>query len=98
MVKFHLKYGIPFCSIQLYYKGKEMSIDNVLLDTGSGGTLLKMDMVDEIGITIEDNDIIQTISGIGGSEFVYKKNIDILKMGDMELKNFEVEIGVMGTS
>jgi hypothetical protein len=29
-----------------------------------------------MGITIEDDDIIETISGVGGSEFVYKKNID----------------------
>jgi predicted aspartyl protease len=95
MVKLQLKYGLPFCSIELVYKGKEMIIDDVLLDTGSGGTVFKMDKVEQVGITIEEDDIIETISGIGGSEFVYKKYVDSISMGDLNLNNFKVEIGVM---
>jgi predicted aspartyl protease len=95
MVKLQLKYGLPFCSIKLIYKGKEIILDDVLLDTGSGGTVFKMDKVEEIGITIEEDDIIETISGVGGSEFVYKKCVDSISMGDLNLENFQVEIGVM---
>ena len=76
MVKLQLKYGLPFCSIKLIYKGNEIILDDVLIDTGSGGTVFKMDKVEEIGITIEDDDTIGTISGIGGSEFIYKKYVD----------------------
>ena len=72
-----------------------MILDDVLLDTGSGGTVFKMDKVEEIGITIEEDDIIETISGIGGSEFVYKKFMDSINMSDLNLDNFKVEIGVM---
>ena len=88
MVKLQLKYGLPFCSIKLIYKGKEIILDDVLLDTGSGGTVFKMDKV-------EEDDIIETISGVGGSEFVYKKCVDSISMGDLNLENFKVEIGVM---
>lgn len=95
MVKLQLKYGLPFCSIKLIYKGNEIILDDVLIDTGSGGTVFKMDKVEEIGITIEDEDTIETISGIGGSEFVYKKYVDSISMGDLILCNFKVEIGVM---
>ena len=95
MVKLQLKYGLPFCSIKLNYKGKGIILDDVLLDTGSGGTVFKMDKVEEIGITIEENDIIETISGVGGSEFVCKKHLDSISMGDLYLDNFKVEIGVM---
>lgn len=95
MVKLQFKYGLPFCSIKLIYKGKEMILDDVLLDTGSGGTVFKMDKVEEIGITIEEDDVIETISGIGGSEFVYKKYVNSISMGDLKLDNFKVEIGVM---
>jgi hypothetical protein len=55
MVKLQLKYGLPFCSVKLVCKGKEMLIEDILLDTGSGGTVFRMDKVEEIGITIEDN-------------------------------------------
>lgn len=95
MVNLQLKYGLPFCSVKLIYKEKEMLIEDVLLDTGSGGTVFKMDKVEEIGITIEDEDTIETISGIGGSEFVYKKEVDVIKIGELGIKNFRVEIGVM---
>lgn len=95
MVNLDLKYGLPFCSVRLYYKGKSISIDNVLLDTGSGGTVFKMDIVEEIGITIEDEDVIETISGVGGSEFVYKKSIDSIILGELELNNFKIEVGIM---
>jgi predicted aspartyl protease len=95
MVKLDLKYGLPFCTVKLSYNGKYKAIDNVLLDTGSGGTVFKMDVVEEIGITIEDDDVIETISGVGGSEFVYKKDIDSITLGDLELNNFKIEVGVM---
>lgn len=95
MVNLQLKHGLPFCSIKLIYQGKELILDNVLLDTGSGGTVLKMDKVEEIGITIEADDTIETISGVGGSEFVYKKYVDSIRLGSLNLENFVVEIGVM---
>lgn len=95
MVKLGLKYGLPFCSIKISFQGKELIINNVLLDTGSGSTVLKMDIVEEIGILINEEDSIETIEGIGGIEFVYKKYIDYLAIGELELHNFKVEIGVM---
>ena len=90
-----MKYGLPFCNINLSYNGKCILIDNVLLDTGSGGSVFKMDVVEAVGITIEDNDTIEAISGIGGSEFVYKKDVDSIVLGDLELDSFKIEVGVM---
>lgn len=95
MIKLDVKYGLPFCTVKLSYKGKSISIGNILLDTGSGGTVFKMDIVDKIDITIEDDDIIETISGIGGAEFVYKKNVDSIMLGELVLENFKIEVGVM---
>ena len=95
MVRLEYKYGLPFCEIVVEYKGKPMTLDNILIDTGSGGTIFKMDMVDKIGITIEKEDTIETISGVGGAEFVYKKNIDKIIFGNSEINNFNIEIGVM---
>ncbi len=54
-----------------------------------------MDRVDELGITIEKDDTIETISGVGGVEFVYKKNIDRIKLGNLVISNFTIEVGVM---
>lgn len=80
--------GFHFAVLKLIYK--EMLIEDIILDTGSGGTVFKMDKVEEIGITIEDEDTIETISGIGGSEFVYKKEVDVIKIGELGDKEFQV--------
>lgn len=95
MVKLFLKHGLPFCDVNLWYNGKFISIKNVLLDTGSGGSVFKMDVVEDIGITIEDDDVIESISGVGGKEFVYKKDIDSIALGMLRLDNFKIEVGVM---
>ncbi|OLS02691.1 retropepsin-like aspartic protease [Tissierella creatinophila] len=95
MVKLNYKYDLPFCKIIIEYRGKSITLDNILLDTGSGCTIFKMDEVDKIGITIEKEDTIETISGVGGVEFVYKKNIDKIIFGNLEIENFNIEIGVM---
>lgn len=44
MVKLDLKYGLHFCNVNLSYNGKYILIDNVLLDTGSVGSVFKMDV------------------------------------------------------
>lgn len=54
-----------------------------------------MDKVEEIYITIDENDTIETISGIVGEEFVYLEKIDKLLLVEIELNKFKIEIGVM---
>lgn len=73
MVKLDYRYGFPFCQVTLNYKGNSMSLDNVLLDTGSGGTVFKMDKVDVLGVTIEGDDTIETISEVVESSLYMRK-------------------------
>lgn len=95
MVELDFRYGLPFCQVTITHKGNFIVVDNVLVDTGSGGTIFKMDKVDELGVTIEKDDTIETISGVGGVEFVFKKNIDGINFGGLEIRDFEIEVGVM---
>ena len=95
MVDLEFKYGLPFCKIEVIHNNKRLMLNNVLIDTGSGGTLLKMDKIEEVDITIDMNDSIETIHGVGGSEFVYKKIIDQIKLGNLYNSDVKVEIGIM---
>jgi predicted aspartyl protease len=95
MIKLKKKYNLPFCDLEIAYKGEILEINDVLIDTGSGGTILKMDVVEKIGLTIDINDEIEAISGIGGKEFVFIKKIDFIKIGSLKVNNFKVEIGTM---
>lgn len=88
-------YGLPFVAIDIEYRGQRLSLDNVLIDTGSASTLLNADVVRDIGIIPEKDDIVETIRGVGGVEYVYTKIIDSIAIGEAVIQDFQVEIGSM---
>jgi len=57
--------------------------------------LYPTDLAESIGIVAEENDMIYRISGVGGSEFVYSKTVDSVRIGDMQTEHFALEIGAM---
>ncbi|MCD1258541.1 retropepsin-like domain-containing protein [Paenibacillus athensensis] len=90
-----LKYGLPFIEVTICYRGEELLLKNVLLDTGSAGTIFSADAVDAVGVKIEPGDFLNKIRGVGGVEVVYSKHFDFVKAGEVSLSAFEVEIGDM---
>jgi predicted aspartyl protease len=87
--------SLPFASIEISYRGKTLAVENILIDTGSATTILSADIVQGIDIIPEPNDTLYTIRGVGGSEVVFSRKIDAIKIGDKQIKSFEVEIGAM---
>ncbi len=87
--------GLPFVSVSLTHNSKKTVLDWVLVDTGSAGTIFSADRVVEIGLFLAPHDTIHRIRGIGGSEFVYTKHVDNLSLGNLQIGNFEIEIGAM---
>ncbi len=90
-----LRDNLPFVSINVKHQGKNIKIKNVLVDTGSGGTILAADVLSKIDIVPQADDSLHTISGVGGSEVVFTRKIDELKVGTFSIKKFEIEIGGM---
>jgi predicted aspartyl protease len=88
-------YGLPFVTIAIEFRGQRLKLDNVLIDTGSASTLLNADIVRDIGIIPEMDDIVETIRGVGGVEYVYTKIINSIAFGETVTKDFQVEIGSM---
>ncbi|MCA9927423.1 MAG: retropepsin-like domain-containing protein [Anaerolineales bacterium] len=87
--------GLPFVSIQLTQKNQSIIIPNVLLDTGSAGTVFNTDLVAKIDVVLESDDIIRRIRGVGGSEFVFTKLVDEISLGELQISEFEIEVGAM---
>jgi predicted aspartyl protease len=94
-VRLLLKDSLPIVPITVIHQGKKKTIRNVLVDTGSGGTILSVDALSEIGIAPQPEDKLHTIFGVGGSEVVFTRKIDELKAGTFSIRNFEIEIGGM---
>ncbi len=90
-----LRDNIPFVSIFVIYKDTSIEIPSVLVDTGSATTILSADLVQIIQITPSPEDSLYTIRGVGGSEVVFSRKVDYLKLGECFINNFEVEIGGM---
>ena len=88
-------YELPFISMTVVFRGRELKLEKVLLDTGSASTLLNADIVQEIGMVPEGNDIVNIIRGVGGVEYVYTKCLDSIIVDEAILKDFQVEIGNM---
>ncbi|MCH1627473.1 retropepsin-like aspartic protease [Ferdinandcohnia quinoae] len=87
---------LPFIEATVTFRGQSLKLENVLLDTGSAGTIFNVNKLEEIGIRPEANDVTQTIQGVGGLEFVYTKNIDrVFIQDEIEIQNFNVELGSM---
>lgn len=94
-MRLQLRDNLPFVSITVNHQGKKINIKNVLVDTGSGGTILAADVLSKIGIVPQADDTLHTIFGVGGNEVVFTRKIDELKVGTFTIKQFEIEIGGM---
>jgi hypothetical protein len=90
-----VKHGLPFVAVTIRYRGSELLLERVLLDTGSAGTIFNANLVTAVGVFPEGNDVVDTIRGVGGVEYVYTKYFESIHFGDVRLENFQVEIGNM---
>ncbi|UJF33019.1 retropepsin-like aspartic protease [Paenibacillus hexagrammi] len=90
-----LLHGLPIVCIDVVFSGRRLRLENVLLDTGSSGTILDADKVAEIGVKPEGTDRTAIIHGVGGTEIVFTKWFDAVALGDWTVKECKVEIGAM---
>ena len=88
--------GLPIVSINLEHHQKSLQLDNVLLDTGSAKTIFDTDIVREIGLNIDYiNGKTVKMYGVGGlSEICFQQNVDQIKIQDMPIKNFQIQLGI----
>ena len=94
-MKIHIREGLPFITVTLVYQGNQLDFKEALIDTGAAGSVFSADKVASIGLVADPFDSIRQIRGVGGVEFVFVRRIDSLVIGELEVKDFEVEFGVM---
>jgi predicted aspartyl protease len=90
-----LKYDLPFVRVTISYNGNILEIPDVLIDTGSATTILSTDIVASVQILPLPQDTLYTIRGVGGSEVVFSRQVDYLKIGECSIAGFEIEVGFM---
>jgi len=53
-----LRHGLPYISAEIEYRGQQVKIENVLLDTGSAGCMFDADQLSAIGLHYEPFDLV----------------------------------------
>jgi predicted aspartyl protease len=94
-MRMQVRDGLPYVTVTLRYRGQQLDLANVLVDTGSAGTLLAADQVLAVGLQYEADDQVERIRGVGGAEFVFIKRVDRLSVGELQVSDFAIEVGAM---
>jgi predicted aspartyl protease len=84
--------GLPLVELRLGHAGRAVQIKRVLIDTGSGSTVISSLRAREIGVIPEPQDPIRTLRGVGGMEVVFVKRVDYIQVDRRKFKNFEIEL------
>ncbi len=90
-----LQDDLPFVRVTLAYRGQAITIDQVLLDTGSASSIFAAHAVAAIDILPEMTDTVYTVRGIGGTEAVFTRRIEGVTIAAQTIADFEIEVGSM---
>ncbi len=96
MIPIRLRKSLPFVEATIIANGQKLVLRHVLLDTGSSSTLLKTDDLRSLGMEILPTDVLRNVRGIGGSETVIEKTIEGLRVGEVTVSPFLVQLGAVG--
>jgi predicted aspartyl protease len=94
-MKIRLEHGLAYVEAVLTFRGRSLFLRDAILDTGSSSTIFAADRLLEIGIVPEPSDALHRLRGVGGTEYAFTKRLDLLAVGDMEVPDFEIEVGAM---
>lgn len=78
--------------LHVFFNGQTLTIIDAVIDTGSAGTLLDINLVETIGVVPQNGIEIYQVFGVGGSEYVFTHEVS-LAMGLTPPRPFIVQIG-----
>ncbi len=84
-----------FVDMNIGYKGNNVLINNVVVDTGAAHTIINPDSVYELGIKAEADDEFITMYGVGGEHYSYRKNINSVNIGRNCLADVNIDFGLI---
>jgi hypothetical protein len=87
--------GLPFIALEVQAGGQTLTLDNVLVDSGSAACVFPADQMSELGLVPLPGDRFFRIRGVGGYEYVFEKQIDSIKIGQLTVENFSAEVGAI---
>jgi hypothetical protein len=94
-MKLRLERGLLFTTVSIEHQQRQLNLEQVLVDTGSAGSIFQTEQLEQLGINYELTDEMHRIRGVGGAEFVFTKQLEILHVGHLQTQDFQIEVGWM---
>lgn len=94
-MKIRLNRGLAYLEVVLTFRGRSLYLADTILDTGSASTIFSADRLLEVGAVPEPTDALRRLRGVGGTEYAFTKKLDLLAVGEIEIPDFEIEVGAM---
>jgi len=80
----------------IFFRGKSIVIDNIVVDTGAAETIISPDVVEEIDIFAELDDYVHSFYGVGGSlHNFFSKQVEEINLGSVSLSKVKLDFGVI---
>lgn len=95
VVNIRLVDNLPLVSAKITVEGRSVELKNVLVDTGSGGSIFSADVMLGLGLKPSVDDTLHVITGVGGEEYAFSKTVKKLSVGEIVLEDFKIQIGAM---
>ena len=96
MTNIEYRDGLLFTSMEIFFRGKTIIIQNIVVDTGAAETIISPDVVEEIGIFAELDDYVHSFYGVGGSlHNFFSKQVEEINLGSVSLSKVKLDFGVI---
>ncbi|WP_294377218.1 retropepsin-like aspartic protease [uncultured Clostridium sp.] len=93
-LKLQLKSGLLYTSIKIEHGGKNIVVNDVIVDTGAFHTIISPDFLEELQAEFTNEDMLIEAYGYGGaSSYAVRKRIDTISCGDIKLDDFKIDFG-----
>jgi hypothetical protein len=94
MVNLTYKNGLLYTSLILYHDGKEVLVEDVIVDTGTFHTIISPVFLEELDTEVELDDEIVNAYGLGGGRCSsLRKRIESISIGEISMANMRIDFG-----
>ncbi|MFD1673365.1 retropepsin-like aspartic protease [Alicyclobacillus fodiniaquatilis] len=88
--------GILVSPFWISHRGKSITLESMIIDTGSAHTWVNLDVVEDVlDVSPEEGDHIITAFGIGGRDIANRKKVEQIQFENFTAVEFQVDFGRM---
>ena len=94
MVNLTYKNGLLYTDLLLCHDGKEVLVEDIIVDTGAFHTIISPLFLEELDTEVALDDEIVNAYGLGGCKCSsLRKRIDRISIGEISIENIRIDFG-----